>query len=114
MAAITRDFNTPILNLNGEHMKNEKGEPIMISEPILNSLQLTLPGDNGDDQGRGRLSGKQKTEMIALALRIVANPEEVELSSEDATLIKDRVAKMPVNNHILCYRVEQFIEGSKI
>lgn len=111
MAAITRNFNTPVLNLNGEAMKNEHGIPATIAESVLNALHLTLPGDNGDEQGRGCLSGRQRTEMVALAFRILADPEAVQLSSEEATLIKARVAKLPLNSHIVCYRVEQLIEG---
>lgn len=107
----TKDFNTPILNLDGSTVKEGLRTPgseipstrdLTVARAIIASLENPLKGDES-------LTHKQIYINMVLAER-VHNGGDVKLDSEEVTLIKERVAKTwPAP--IVIYRITQFLEG---
>lgn len=77
-----RNFNFPLLNYKGEVIKDENGNNQLMSDIV--SLRLFAVG-NSDSPA----SPEKKMQAYRVMKRIQAKPEEVELSAEDAVLIKE-------------------------
>lgn len=97
-----RNFNQPINNINGENIKESPEKTFSMKDACLSAL--LIPQENDD-----KLDGKKKCELVELAMRINAN-DEVDLSADEIVLLKQRIAKVPFNTHIITYRVHQFLE----
>lgn len=77
-----RNFNFPLLNYKGEEIKDENGNNQLMSDIV--SLRLFAVG-NSDSPA----SPEKKMQAYRVMKRIQAKPEEVDLSAEDAVLIKE-------------------------
>ena len=77
-----RNLNFPILNFKGEEIKDENGNNQLMSDMV--SLRLFAVG-NSDSPA----SPEKKMHADRVMKRIQAKPEEVDLSAEDAVLIKE-------------------------
>lgn len=75
------DFSKPIADLDGKPV-----EDLTLRVVALNALMAMLP----DEQ---RLPGDKKVERFALAMRVNAGGE-VDVSAEDAALMKDLIGKV--------------------
>lgn len=98
-----RDFNIIVKNIEDGDMFEQEGKPLTMKAACLTALLLPQDGDD-------KLTGVQKCDLVALAFRM--NSEGLsEISSEDIVTLKQRIAKVPFNNHIVIFRVHQFLEG---
>lgn len=77
-----RNFNFPLLNYKGEEIKDENGNNQLMSDIV--SLRLFAVGNSGEPA-----SPEKKMQAYRVMKRIQTKPEEVELSAEDAVLIKE-------------------------
>lgn len=108
-----KNFNIPIKAIDGTDMLEqgaENGKPISRASTligiVLTALQAPLKGDEN-------LTGTKRCELIALALRIHAANGDVEISLDEATLIKNRVEKLQGLNHVVFYRLNEFLEAKE-
>lgn len=109
----TKDFNTPLLNLDDTPIQeayttkdasgNEvtKQRDLLANHAVIASLENPLPGDE-------KLSMKQLFSNMELADRIHKDGE-TKLSSEEKTMVKERVAKA-WPRPIVLYRITQLLE----
>lgn len=81
-----RNFDQPILDINDEPIKSEKGEIATLAIVSINALLATY----GDEPG---LSGKDKVERMHIALKINRSPREVDLTTEQLAKIKELIGK---------------------
>lgn len=84
---------TYVKNLSGVGpLLTEQGDKIPLRAPLLNVLINTLdtPGPNGPQPEQ--IDGDTKVQMFKLAQRIERHAT-VDLTAEDITLLKDRIAK---------------------
>lgn len=79
------NLNQPISNLDGTTVV-EGGKSMIAAGIIENALLLSFP----DEQN---LAGDEKIKRYALALKINAKPEDVQLTADEIALIKKLVAK---------------------
>lgn len=83
---MTKNLNKHFTELDGTPIKDEKDNTINLNIICINALM----GIYKDEEG---LSGEDKVKRWKLAQAIHNKPEEVELKSEDITLLKKLVAK---------------------
>lgn len=76
-----RNFKVAMRGYDGKELKNEKSETQMMSDII--GLHLYTAG------GKKPMSQEDKVRAYKLSLQMQEHPEEVELTSEDMTLIKE-------------------------
>lgn len=76
-----RNFKVAMMGYDGKELKNEKGETQMMSDII--GLHLYTAG------GKKPMSQEDKVRAYKLSLQMQEHPEEVELTAEDMTLIKE-------------------------
>ena len=76
-----RNLKVAMRGYDGKELKNEKGEPQMMSDII--GLHLYTAG------GKKPMSQEDKVRAYKLSLQMQEHPEEVELTAEDMTLIKE-------------------------
>ena len=76
-----RNFKVAMRGYDGKELKNEKGEIQMMSDII--GLHLYTAG------GKKPMSQEDKVRAYKLSLQMQEHPEEVELTAEDMTLIKE-------------------------
>lgn len=81
-----RDFNHPILNLVGQPLLSENGELACLATVAINALLATFEDERS-------LPGVEKAQRMQLALKITANPREVEVSAEQLAKIKELIGK---------------------
>lgn len=105
-----KNFNTNIKAIDGTDMviTDQSGNIIekttSLSKIILNALQGQLQGDD-------RLSGEERCKLIDLALRIYKATDIIDITLEEARVIKDRVGKLPGLNHVVYYRLNELLES---
>lgn len=98
-----RDFNTIVKNINGEDMLEATDKPLTMKTACLTALLVPQDGDE-------KLNGKQKCDLVSLAMRI--NGEgDVEITTEEIVTLKQRIAKVPFGNHTIVFRAHEFLEG---
>ena len=102
-----RNFNTVVKAINNDDMmeQNAKGEQIPVT---MKSIALTalLTTQEGDD----KLNGTKKIALVELAMKINST-DELDVTAEEIVTLKERVSKIPYNNHMVLYRVDKFLEG---
>lgn len=76
-----RNFKVAMRGYDGKELKNEKGETQMMS--LIIGLHLYTAG------GKKPMSQEDKVRAYKLSLQMQEHPEEVELTAEDMTLIKE-------------------------
>lgn len=81
-----RDFKTQLLSFDGQPFKTEDDAPLTLERVCISALGTPLTGDD-------RLSGIDKFNLFQLAGRI-HGAGEVEVSSEEISTLKDRIAKL--------------------
>lgn len=100
-----KNFNTVIKNIDGNDILETADKPLTVRAACLMALLSTQEGDD-------RLDGQKKFSLVELAFKI-RDPEEVDISSEDIVLLKQRVAKVPFTTHVILYRIYQFLEDKE-
>lgn len=76
-----RNLKVAMRRYDGKELKNEKGETQMMSDII--GLHLYTAGS------KKPMSQEDKVRAYKLSLQMQEHPEEVELTAEDMTLIKE-------------------------
>lgn len=76
-----RNFKVAMRGYDGKELKNEKGETQMMSDIV--GLHLYTAG------GKKPMSQEDKVRAYKLSLQMQERPEEMELTAEDMTLIKE-------------------------
>lgn len=86
-----RDLTHPILDLSNNPIV-ENNAPVTLCTLSLSALMMPhqdeLPG-----HGQPGLTGKQKADRYALAMKINANPSKVDLTIEQMALLKELIGK---------------------
>lgn len=80
---MTIDFTQKLYGLDGTVLKDGENE-VSLAIIVSNSLLAALPSDSN-------MSAKSKVDLFRLAQKINLNPASVELTSEEVSLVKDRV-----------------------
>src|SRR5262245_9185528 len=82
-----RNFEQPILDLDDQPIIPTGGDkPLMLTTVALNSLLATF-----DDERA--LTGKEKADRLALALKIRKRPSEVDITAEQLAMVKHLIGK---------------------
>lgn len=81
-----RDFNQPIVNFEGQQMKDETGKPVILCLVALNALLTPIPNET--------ITGSEKAKRYALALKINERPGEVNVTAEELALLKEQIGKV--------------------
>ncbi len=81
-----RDFQQPIVNLEGKPLKDEDGKPVTLCSVALNALLASIPNDI--------VTGEAKAKRYALALKINDHPGDVNVTAEELTLLKEQIGKI--------------------
>jgi len=85
-----KDFNKPFLTLKGEPCKvqgvDENGNEVMKPQLISDELGALFFSATGSD--KLPLSGEEKLRLAKIAQQMATHPSEVDVTSEDITLIK--------------------------
>lgn len=76
-----RNFKVAMKGYDGKELKNEKSETQMMNDII--GLHLYAAG------GKKPMSQEDKVRAYKLSLQMQEHPDEVELTAEDMTLIKE-------------------------
>jgi len=79
------DTTVALTDLKGEQIKNNKGEVLFSQTVMVDSLLATHQGETP--------TGKEKFERYELAKKISDAKGTVEISAEEATKLKDMIAK---------------------
>lgn len=98
-----KNFNIVVKNIDGGDMLEQENKPLTMKAVCLTALLLP---QNGDDN----LDGKKKCDLVSLAIKINAD-EEVDVSTEEIVVLKQRIAKVPFTNHMIVFRSHEFLEG---
>jgi hypothetical protein len=77
-------LSSPLKALNGEPLKDKDGNAIILKNTLAEGLLADFVGEEQDKS--------EKTKRYLLATRIY-NSEEIEITSEEAVLIKERINK---------------------
>lgn len=80
------NFLTPLKALNGEDIKDSKGEIFMLRDAAVVALDSSAPED-------GKLEGKEKYRRGHLASRIYGAKEPIALDVDDVKLVKDLIGR---------------------
>lgn len=83
-----RDLTQPILDLNDKEIPNPQREGV--SYQLLDVALSALLAAHEDERS---LTGKEKADRFALALRINQRPDAVSLTAEQLTLLKTLIGK---------------------
>lgn len=83
---MTKNLNKEFRELDGTVLKDEKDNIIKLHIICINALSLPYRDEEN-------LPGEEKVKRWKLAQALYAKPEEVDLKSEDITLLKKLVAK---------------------
>jgi hypothetical protein len=78
-----RNFKVAMKGYDGKELKNEKGEPQMMSDTI--GLYLYAAGS------KKPLEPADKMRAYKICVQLQEHPEEVELEAEDMALIKETI-----------------------
>lgn len=81
------DLNVEIKTLDGGTVKADDGGVLTVKDAVLRALLSPIPGEDSEQP-------KKKFERWLLAKRVYAAESEVELTAEEVSEIKDRVAKI--------------------
>lgn len=79
-----RNLKKELLYFNGEPLKDEKKDPVLIND-VLGKALFEVSTSVG-------LSPEEKYQAFKISQRIAANPEAVELESNDIVLIRKVMA----------------------
>ena|SRR3990167_5616352 len=77
------NFGSHVADLKGVALKDEKGEDVKLHVPCVNALTANYQKEND-------IGGDEKYRRYKLAVKI-DKPEEIEVTSEEITLIKKLV-----------------------
>ena len=95
-----RNFDKPFLDLRGSTVPSEiAGQPITLAVIATNALSTTLPTDES-------LSGKERIDLISLAVRITEGGVREYSVAELATILR-RTEK--TSSHLGLYRMDELI-----
>lgn len=79
------NLNVGAENMDGVVMVDEKGKPVLLNGLCVNALLADYQGEV--------LTGAQKLDRYKLAKRLHVTADEIEITVEEAALIKELVAK---------------------
>lgn len=96
----------PLLNRDGEEIKDESGQVVTLGSIAL--IALDMP----PAQGEPPVSANEKYRRFLLQSKMYKATEAVEISAEDAALIKKMVAAVPHFPLLFVGRVIEEIEKS--
>lgn len=100
------DFSQTINNLDGVHMQTrldaERVVPLTLAHVVIESLLAA-------DESAKHTSGARKAELFALALRVHAATEPIDLTPEQVTMIRERVGA--VCTTLVCGRAFEMLNG---
>src|SRR5258706_9818534 len=80
------------LDLDGNDMKNEKGQILTLYEVLRMAVTMELPEDT--KEGVASVENKMKNFDMYLEINKLGKEGELEITSDQATYLKPRVAKM--------------------
>lgn len=80
------NFLTPLKVLNGEDIRDSKGEIFTLRDAAVVALDSNAPED-------GKLEGKEKYRRGHLASRIYGAKEPIALDVDDVKLVKDLIGR---------------------
>lgn len=95
------NLNVAVKNIAGVDLTNEDGAPVLMTGLCVNALL-------GDYQGE-TLTGTQKMARYTLAKKLTDCKEEAEITVEEASLIKELIAK--AFGPLVVGRVYEVLEG---
>ena len=80
------DFLTPLKSLNGDDIKDNKGEIFTLRDAAIVALDSVFDDDR-------KLEGKEKYRRGALATRIYGAKEPIALDVDELKLVKDLIGR---------------------
>jgi len=81
-----RNFNQPILGMDNEPLKDEKGTPILLENIAVNALLAATQDDRAD--------GTEKAKRFTLAMKINNQTEPVDVTAEELVKMKEMIGKV--------------------
>lgn len=80
-----RDFRQPIVNFEGTQLKDD-GRDVTLATVAINALLAAIPNEI--------VTGEAKARRYALALKINADPGDVNVTVEELALLKAEIGKV--------------------
>jgi hypothetical protein len=84
------DFSAPILNMQGNEPLEFRDGKLTLGDCAIEALIGTLVEANGQPE---QLAGMDKNRNALLAMKIAEAKEPIEISIEDAGLLKERIGR---------------------